>query len=86
MQQVGIRTDRLLGRAGPLLRDRGVALVAHGHVLRVLAARWLRLEPTDGRLSRLDTGTISTLAPSKASPVILAWNVLPTAAPRPAML
>ena len=42
--------------------DRGdVVIVAHGHVLRVLTARWLGLEPSGGRLFRLDTGTYSTL-------------------------
>ena len=74
-QQVGERVDRVLARVHPLLADGDVALVAHGHVLRVLTARWLRLEPSDGRLFRLDTGTISTLGHEHAEPVILSWNV-----------
>jgi broad specificity phosphatase PhoE len=61
VQQVGERVDRVLGRVLPLLAGGDVALVAHAHVLRVLTARYLRLPPDDGRLFRLDTGTISTL-------------------------
>jgi probable phosphoglycerate mutase len=75
VDQVGQRADRVLGRVAPLLDRADVALVAHGHVLRVLAARYLRLEPSAGRLFRLDTGTISTLGAEHDEPVILSWNV-----------
>jgi probable phosphoglycerate mutase len=78
VQQVGERVDRVLGRALPLLAGGDVALVAHGHVLRVLCARYLRLEPSDGRLFRLDTGTVSTLGTEHGEPVILSWNVPPS--------
>ena len=77
VQQVGARVDRVLARVEPLLADGDVALVAHGHVLRVLTARYLRLEPADGKLFRLDTGTVSTLGQEHAEPVILSWNVPP---------
>jgi len=81
VQQVGERVDRVLARvlggSEPLLADGDVALVAHGHVLRVLTARWLRLEPSDGKLFRLDTGTVSTLGHERGEPVILSWNVPP---------
>ena len=77
VQQVGERVDRVLARAEPLLADGDVALVAHAHVLRVLTARWLRLEPSDGKLFRLDTGTVSTLGHERSEPVILSWNVPP---------
>jgi hypothetical protein len=40
----------------------------------VLAARWLGLEPTSGRLLRLDTGTLSTLGTEHGQPVVLMWN------------
>ena len=40
-RQVGARADAVLGRAAPLLARGDVALVAHGHLLRVLTARWL---------------------------------------------
>ncbi len=77
VQQVGARVDRVLGRVLPLLASGDVALVAHGHVLRVFTARYLRLPPDDGRLFRLDTGTISTLGTEHDEPVILSWNVPP---------
>jgi probable phosphoglycerate mutase len=79
VEQVGQRVDWVLGRVAPLLADGDVALVAHGHVLRVLTARYLRLEPADGRLFRLDTGTVSTLGTERAEPVIASWNVPPPA-------
>jgi probable phosphoglycerate mutase len=47
-------------------------------VLRVLTARYLWLEPSAGRLFRLDTGTISTLGTEHDEPVILSWNVPPS--------
>jgi broad specificity phosphatase PhoE len=78
VEQVGARVDRVLARADPLLADGDVALVAHGHVLRVLTARWLELPPADGKLFRLDTGTVSTLGSEHDEPVILNWNVPPT--------
>ena len=78
VEEVGERVDRVLKRAAPLLRDGDVALVAHGHVLRVLTARWLGLRPTDGRLFLLDTGTVSALGTEHDEPVILSWNVPPT--------
>ena len=77
VQHVAERTDRVLARATPFLEEGDVALVAHGHVLRVLTARWLRLAPTDGRLFRLDTGTLSTLHTEHDEPVIVTWNVAP---------
>ena len=77
VEHVGARADAVLRRIRPLLADGDVALVAHGHVLRVLTARWLGLEPAAGRLFRLDTGTISTLGTEHAEPVILSWNVPP---------
>jgi probable phosphoglycerate mutase len=77
VQQVAERTDRVLARVTPLLADGDVALVAHGHVLRVLTARYLRLEPEAGRLFRLDTGTLSTLGAEHGEPTMLSWNVPP---------
>ncbi|MEU8117130.1 histidine phosphatase family protein [Spirillospora sp. NPDC049024] len=73
--QVGARADAVLARTRPLLADGDVALVAHGHVLRVLTARWLGLEPALGRLFALDTGTVSALGTEHDRPVISAWNV-----------
>jgi probable phosphoglycerate mutase len=67
----------VLARVTPLLADGDVVLVAHGHVLRVLTARYLCLEPTEGKLFRLDTGTVSTLAREHEEPIIMSWNVPP---------
>lgn len=83
--QVGARADAVLARVRPLLSEgddgdgdgQDVALVAHGHLLRVLTARWLQLEPAGGRLFRLDTGTISALGTEHDRPVISSWNVPP---------
>jgi len=77
IDQVGARADAVLGRIRPLLRTGDVALVAHGHVLRVLTARWLGLAPAEGRLFRLDTGTFSTLGSEREQSVISSWNVPP---------
>ena len=79
VQQVGERADRVLARVEPLLADGDVVLVAHGHVLRVLTARFLGLDPSGGKLFRLDTGTVSTLGLEHAEPVIMSWNVPPAA-------
>jgi broad specificity phosphatase PhoE len=72
VEQVGVRADRVIARARAA--DGAVALIAHGHMLRVLAARWLGLPPADGRYLRLDTGTYSTLGFEHGEPVILSWN------------
>jgi broad specificity phosphatase PhoE len=78
IEQVAQRTERVLARVAPLLAGGNVALVAHGHVLRVLTACYLRLPPSDGRLFRLDTGTVSSLGAEHAEPVITSWNVPPS--------
>ena len=79
--QVAARADAVLGRVRPLLAQGDVVLVSHGHLLRVLTARWLRLEPGDGRLFQLKTATLSTLGTEHGEPVITSWNVPPTAFP-----
>ncbi|EFL13653.1 histidine phosphatase family protein [Streptomyces sp. C] len=77
--QVGARADRVLARvAGTLSAGRGdVVLVAHGHFLRVLTARYLGLPPQDGRLFLLRTGTVSVLSTEHGLPVIAGWNTRP---------
>jgi broad specificity phosphatase PhoE len=70
--EIGARVDPLVA---DLLKARGdVALFAHGHVLRVLAARWLGLRPGDGALLALDTGTLSALGWERENAVIRFWN------------
>jgi broad specificity phosphatase PhoE len=73
--QVGARIDRVLARVRPLLADGDVALVGHGHSLRVTGARWVGLPPSAGGLLRLDTATLSTLGHEHGRPVILRWNL-----------
>ncbi len=77
VEHVGERADRALARARRLLADGDVAVVAHAHLLRVLTARWLRLEAAAGRLFLLDTGTLCTLGTEHGEPVIVSWNVPP---------
>jgi len=71
-EQVGARADRVIARARAAEGD--VALFAHGHVLRVLVARWLRLPPGAGQHFLLDTGTLSVLAHYHGIPALKTWN------------
>ncbi|HEY2947680.1 MAG TPA: histidine phosphatase family protein [Micromonosporaceae bacterium] len=73
-EEVGARLDGVLERAGAPLDQGDVVLVAHGHCLRVAAARWIGLPPAGGGLFRLDTGTLSELGHEHGRPVILQWN------------
>ncbi len=75
LEELGVRVRGILDRVMPALSDGDVVLVAHGHVLRVLTACRLGLPPADGRLFRLETGTICTLTTEHAYPVIGTWNV-----------
>lgn len=73
--QVGARADRVIARA--LSAGGDVALFGHGHMLRVLAARWLGLEPRGGRLFVLATGSVSILSYERETRVIGVWNRQP---------
>jgi broad specificity phosphatase PhoE len=53
-------------------------IFAHGHVLRVFAARWLDEPPEGGRHYALQTATLSVLTYEHADPVIREWNLPPT--------
>ncbi len=75
LQDVGVRVDRVLDRARPLLEDGDVMLVAHGHVLRILTARWLRLEPRAGALLALPAGSYGVLGHEHARPVLTGWGL-----------
>ncbi|MEU2978361.1 histidine phosphatase family protein [Streptomyces hirsutus] len=75
--QVGERADRVLSKVAGELEAGDVMLVAHGHLLRVLAARRLGLPPAAGRLFRLETGTLSRLSLEHGDPVIAEWNTRP---------
>jgi broad specificity phosphatase PhoE len=71
-EQVGARADRVIGRARAAKGD--VALFAHGHVLRVLAARWIGLPAGAGQHFLLDTGTLCILGYYRDIPAIKVWN------------
>ena len=70
--EIGTRVDRVIARARAAEGD--VALFAHGHVLRVLAARWLGLPPGAGQHFLLDTGTLNVLSYYRGVPAIKTWN------------
>ncbi len=72
VEQVGERVRRVIGRAGAAAGD--IALFAHAHVLRILAACWLGLPPSDGRLLALGTASISILGHERETRVISVWN------------
>ena len=81
VEQVGDRADKMIERAlasvavGP---DAGeshqVALFAHAHILRILAARWVGLEARGGSLLALGTGSVSVLGWERETRVIQRWN------------
>ena len=71
-EQVGARVDRVIKQARAAKGD--VALFAHGHVLRVLAASWLGLSPAAGQHFLLDTGTLSVLSYYHEAPAVRIWN------------
>jgi len=73
MQQVAERVDRVLARVQQRLNDGDVALFAHGHVLRVLTARWLGLAPEDGALFPLRAGSYGVLGYERERQVLTAW-------------
>jgi probable phosphoglycerate mutase len=76
VEQVGARADKVIARALKETGDAGgaVALFAHGHILRILAARWLGLSPDSGRLLALGTGSVSVLGHERDQQVIQRWN------------
>jgi probable phosphoglycerate mutase len=71
-EEVAARADRVIASAVAAGGD--VALFGHGHMLRVLAARWLELDPTGGRLFALSTGSISVLGYEHETRVLQMWN------------
>jgi probable phosphoglycerate mutase len=72
IEQVAQRARRVIERAVAAGGD--VALFAHGHVLRVLAACWLGLPPDGGRLLALGTASLSVLGYERETRVITSWN------------
>ena len=71
-EEVGARADRVITRVRAIEGD--TALVAHGHVLRVLAARWLGLPASGAQHFLLSTGTLSVLGYYHDIPAVKVWN------------
>lgn len=73
VEAVSTRVDRVVAR---LLEAQGeVAVVAHGHLLRALAARWLELPVLEGRRLPLETGAIGELGWDHGARALAAWNL-----------
>jgi broad specificity phosphatase PhoE len=70
--QVAARADRGIERA--LAADGDVALFAHGHILRIVGARWLELPPQHGANFKLDTATLSELGFERETRAFDYWN------------
>ena len=70
--QVGARCDRVIAQCADI--GGAAALFAHGHVLRILAARWLGLPAAGGRHLALDTASLSVLGHEHEQRVIRSWN------------
>ena len=69
---VGHRADRVIAEVRRI--DGDVLILAHGHVLRVLASRWLGEPPEGGRHYALQTAALSVLGYEHSDPVIRRWN------------
>lgn len=76
--EIGARADHAIARVRTVKGD--VALFAHGHILRVLVARWLGLPATAGRHFLLHTGTLNVLSYYREIPAVKIWNapMIPT--------
>jgi broad specificity phosphatase PhoE len=72
LEAAGERADRVIARA--LAAQGDVALVAHGHILRVLGARWIGLPATAGGALGLDTAALCELGFERERRVIWHWN------------
>jgi broad specificity phosphatase PhoE len=70
--EVAARVDRVIARVREA--DGDALVFAHGHVLRVLAARWIGERPSEGRFFELGTATLSVLGWERETPTIERWN------------
>ena len=75
-EHVGDRADGVIARALAAVggKQGRVALFAHAHILRILAARWITLPAADGRLFALGTGSVSRLGWERETRVVVSWN------------
>jgi probable phosphoglycerate mutase len=75
LADVGRRADRVIAAALPIGGD--VLMFAHGHILRILAARWIEEPPILGSRMELATATVSELGWEQERRVIEGWNATP---------
>jgi broad specificity phosphatase PhoE len=74
-EHVGVRADGVIAQGLAAAPEGGkVALFAHAHILRILAARWIGLDATGGALLALGTGSVSVLGWERETRVIEHWN------------
>ncbi len=78
LAQVAERAERAIARVEPLLARGDVLLFAHGHLLRILAARWAKLEPEVGARLALGTAAVSSLGYERETRAIMRWNLSPS--------
>jgi len=76
LEQVATRAQQVIHRSTAATTS-DIALFAHGHILRILAACWIGLPPAAGRLLGLDTATVSVLGYERDTRVIQHWNIVP---------
>jgi broad specificity phosphatase PhoE len=76
VDEVGARADRVLERIHA--EDRLVVAFAHAHMLRILTARWCRLDPRAGRMFMLDPASVSILGHERETRCIERWNLVTT--------
>jgi broad specificity phosphatase PhoE len=74
VDDVGARADRVIARIRAAQADGDALVFAHGHLLRVLAARWIGLPPASGGLFELATATLSIVGWDREAPSIELWN------------
>jgi probable phosphoglycerate mutase len=74
VEEVAARASRVLNRVLPAMTTGDVALVAHGHFLRILTAVFLRQAPRFGAQITLDAGSVSVLSFYREQPAIVSWN------------
>lgn len=77
VEEVAARASRVLARVATALQERDVALVAHGHYLRILAATYLRQDARFGAHLLLDAGAVCVLEHERGRPAIRCWNEVP---------
>ncbi len=74
VEEVAARASRVLTRVLPAMAQGDVALIAHGHYLRILTAVFLRQAPRFAAQITMDAGSVSVLGFDREQPAILAWN------------